>query len=54
MPGEGDRGRGVAAVDGQSRPEADEAVRALERECEVLRAALTEYQATTSPIQDGQ
>ena len=34
--------------------EAEEAVRALERECEVLRAALTEYQATTSPMQGGQ
>ena len=30
--------------------EAEEAVRAFERECEVLRAALTEYQATTSPV----
>ena len=34
--------------------EAEEAVRAFERECEVLRAALTEYQATTSPMQGGQ
>ena len=33
--------------------EAEEAVRALERECEVLRAALTEYLATTSPMQGG-
>jgi CheY-like chemotaxis protein len=33
--------------------EAEEAVRALERECEVLRAALTEYQSTTSPMQGG-
>ena len=33
--------------------EAEEAVRVLERECEVLRAALTEYQATTSSVQDG-
>jgi HPt (histidine-containing phosphotransfer) domain-containing protein len=33
--------------------EADEAVRALERECEVLKAALTDYQATTSPMQGG-
>ena len=36
------------------RAEADEAVRALVRECEVLRAALTEYQATTSSVQGGQ
>jgi PAS domain S-box-containing protein len=34
--------------------EAEEAVRAFERECEVLRAVLTEYQATTSPTQGGQ
>ena len=34
--------------------EAEEAVRAFERECEVLRAALTEYQATTSSSQGGQ
>ena len=34
--------------------EAEEAVRALERECEVLKAALTEYQATTAPMQGGQ
>jgi HPt (histidine-containing phosphotransfer) domain-containing protein len=33
--------------------ETEEAVRALERECEVLRAALTEYRATTSPRQGG-
>ena len=33
--------------------EAEEAVSAFERECEVLRAALTEYQATTSPMQGG-
>ena len=30
--------------------EAEEAVRAFERECEVLRAALTEYQAKTSSV----
>ena len=34
--------------------EAEEAVRAFERECEVLRAVLTEYQATTTPVQGGQ
>jgi hypothetical protein len=34
--------------------EAEAAVRAFERECEVLRAALTEYQATTSPVQGDQ
>jgi HPt (histidine-containing phosphotransfer) domain-containing protein len=33
--------------------EAEEAVHALVRECEVLRAVLTEYLATTSPTQDG-
>ena len=33
--------------------EAEDAVRAFERECEVLRAALTEYQATTSSSQGG-
>jgi PAS domain S-box-containing protein len=33
--------------------DAEEAVRALERECEVLRAVLTKYQATTSPMQGG-
>jgi PAS domain S-box-containing protein len=33
------------------RAEADEAVRALVRECEVLRATLTEYQAKTSSMQ---
>ena len=31
--------------------DAEEAVRALERECEVLKAALTEYQAATAPPQ---
>ena len=30
--------------------EAEEAVRAFERECEFLKAALAEYQATTSPL----
>ena len=39
--------------DGQPA-EAEEAVRALERECEALRLALTEYQATTSPRQGDQ
>ena len=34
--------------------EAEEAVTAFERECEVLRVALTEYQATTAPMQGGQ
>ena len=34
--------------------EAEEAVRAFERECEVLKAALTEYQAATSTVQGGQ
>ncbi len=34
--------------------EAEEAVRAFERECDVSRAALTEYRATTSPMQNGQ
>jgi HPt (histidine-containing phosphotransfer) domain-containing protein len=34
--------------------EAEEAVSSLERECEVLKAALTDYQATTNPIQGGQ
>jgi CheY-like chemotaxis protein len=34
--------------------EAEKAVRAFERECEVLRVALTEYQATTAPMQGGQ
>ena len=34
--------------------DAEEAVRALERECEVLKAALTEHQATTSLMQGGQ
>ena len=34
--------------------EAEEAVRSLERECEVLKATLTEYQATTSPKQGGE
>ena len=33
--------------------EAEEAVRAFERECEILKAALTEYQATTTPMQSG-
>jgi HPt (histidine-containing phosphotransfer) domain-containing protein len=33
--------------------EAAEAVRAFERECEVLRTILTEYQATTSSLQGG-
>jgi len=33
--------------------EAEEAVRALERECEVLRAALTEYQGTNNSVQGG-
>jgi PAS domain S-box-containing protein len=36
------------------RAEAEDAVRAFERECEVLRAALTEYQATTSLMQGDQ
>ncbi len=34
--------------------EAEDAVSAFERECEVLRAVLTEYRATTSPMQGGQ
>ena len=34
--------------------EAEEAVNAFERECEILKAALTEYQATTSPMQRSQ
>ena len=33
--------------------EAEEAVRTLECQCEALRAALTEYQAATSPTQGG-
>jgi len=33
------------------QPEAEEAVRAFEGECEVLRATLAEYQAVTSPMQ---
>ena len=40
--------------DGGQQSEAVEAVSSLERECEVLRAALTEYQATTGPMQGGQ
>jgi CheY-like chemotaxis protein len=34
--------------------EAEEAVRAFERECEVLKAVLTAYQAATVPMQSGQ
>ena len=34
--------------------EAEEAVKALEHQCEVLKAALAEHQATTSPMQGGQ
>ena len=36
---------------GGQQAEAEEAVRAFERECEVLKQALTEYQATTSSMQ---
>jgi two-component system, sensor histidine kinase and response regulator len=36
------------------RAEVEAAVRELERQCEVLRAALTEYQAATSPMRGGQ
>lgn len=35
------------------QPEAEEAVRVFERECEVLRAVLAEYQATASPTRGG-
>ena len=38
---------------GGGQAEAEEAVRAFERECEVLRAALIEYRATASPMQGG-
>ena len=41
-------------LDAGERGEAEETVRALERECEVLIAALTEYLATSNPMQAGQ
>ena len=34
--------------------EVEESVRAFERECELLKAVFTEYQATTSPVQGDQ
>jgi HPt (histidine-containing phosphotransfer) domain-containing protein len=38
---------------GGQQADAEEAVRTLERECEVLATALTEYPAMASPLQDG-
>ena len=42
------------ARDSDHAREAKEAVAAFERECAVLKAALTEYQAATSPMQSDQ
>ena len=39
---------------GGEQSEAEEAVRAFERECEALKAVLTEHQVRTSPTQDAQ
>jgi HPt (histidine-containing phosphotransfer) domain-containing protein len=39
---------------GGQQAEAEEAVRTLEHQCDVLKVALTEYQATASSMQDGQ
>jgi hypothetical protein len=36
------------------RAEAEEAVKAFERECDVLRGVLAKYQATTSTVPGGE